>query len=83
MGRKGSHGLYSSLILVETILDSVQILCGIHSCRGGPRNKQDTRHPQSVPVGGEEFPVCEECWPSCHAHSHSVVAHCPSWLHQI
>ncbi len=66
MWRKGSHSLYSSLLLWRLFGLSPDFLCGIHSCRGGPRNKQEIHHPQSVPMGGEEFPAFEECWPSCH-----------------
>lgn len=39
----------------------------IYTCRGGPRNKQEMHHPQSVPMGGEEFPAPEECWLSYYA----------------
>lgn len=54
MWRKGWHSLYRvAESSWEEFLDLVQIVHGIHSCKRGPRNKQEIRHPQSVPMGVE------------------------------
>lgn len=71
MWKKGSHQLYIWTWFRFSMLFT--------SGRGGPRNKQETHHPEGVPMGPEEFPASEECWPSCHAHNCSVVAVCSCW----
>lgn len=49
MWRKGWHSRYS----FHRLLVKTGLLRSIHSCKSGPRNKQEIHHPLSVPMGVE------------------------------